>query len=104
MPDKLPPLPAAVEVACYLIIQESLANVIRHSDANKCQISISTNGNLHLDIQDHGKGIPSKHHPGVGLGSMRQRAEELGGRFQIYSLLNGGTSIIVDLPLEMDED
>jgi signal transduction histidine kinase len=102
-PAKLPLLPAAVEVACYLIIQEALANVIRHSGASKCQVLISVNGSLHFEIQDQGQGIPVEHHQGIGLGSMRQRAEELGGKFQIVSTLNGGTNIMVDLPLMNEE-
>lgn len=103
-PDKLPSLPAAVEVASYLIIQEALANVMRHSGANKCKILISTNGNLHSEIQDQGRGITAKHHLGVGLSSMRQRSEELGGKFQVTSALNGGTNIIEDFPLRVAEE
>lgn len=103
-PDELPSLPAAVEVACYLIIQEALTNVVRHSDAKNCKISISINNNLLLEIRDRGIGIPSKHHHGVGLNSMRQRTEELGGKFQIYSPPNGGTNLIVGLPLTIDEE
>jgi signal transduction histidine kinase len=103
-PEKLPALPAAVEVACYLIIQEALANIIRHSGSNECKIMITTKGNLHLEIQDHGRGIPPKHHRGVGLHSMRQRTEELGGNFELKSLTQGGTNVIVDLPLKVDED
>ena len=102
-PEKLPPLPAAVEVACYLIIQEALANIVRHSGAKTCQISILLNENLHLEIQDQGQGISPNHHHGVGLRSMRQRAEELGGRFQITTPQIGGTQVIVDLPLRENE-
>jgi signal transduction histidine kinase len=101
--EKLPALPAAVEVACYLIIQEALANVIRHSSSNECKILISTNGNLHLEIKDEGRGIPPGHPRGVGLHSMQQRAEELGGNFEVKSPSHGGTKVIVDLPLKVDE-
>ena len=103
-PKKLPALPAAVEVACYLIIQEALANIVRHSGAKFCKISLSINGNLHFEIRDRGQGIPAKHHPGVGLSSMRQRAEELDGKFQIDSIQNSGTNVIVDLPLTVAEE
>jgi signal transduction histidine kinase len=102
-PEKLPALPAAVEVACYLIVQEALTNILKHADASKCMMSITTNGNLHLEIQDDGRGIPSKIKPGLGLRSMRQRAEELSGTFQITSLKGSGTNLLVDLPLNMDE-
>jgi len=102
-PKKLPPLPAAVEVACYLIIQEALANVIRHSGAKFCKILLTINGSLHIEIRDHGGGFPARPHRGVGLNSMRQRAEELDGRFQIISPPDGGTKLIADLPLIREE-
>jgi signal transduction histidine kinase len=62
------------------------------------------NNKLHLEIWDKGRGIPSGHRHGLGLQSMRQRAEELGGRFQIASSQNGGTKILVDLPLNTHEE
>jgi signal transduction histidine kinase len=98
-PDTMPSLPAAVEVACYLIIQEALTNVIRHSNAKYCEIILSTNGSLHIEIRDQGRGIPAQPNRGVGLDSMRQRAEELDGSFQIISTPTSGTKLIVDLPL-----
>jgi len=98
-PDTMPSLPAAVEVACYLIIQEALTNVIRHSNAKYCEIILSTNGSLHIEIRDQGRGIPAQPNRGVGLDSMRQRAEELDGSFQIISTPTSGTKLIIDLPL-----
>ena len=104
IPDQLPTLPAAVEVACYLIIQEALANVIRHSGSDYCKVSLSINGELHIEISDTGQGISPDHQPGVGLNSMRQRVSELDGKILIKSTPKGGTNIIVDLPLRMDEE
>jgi signal transduction histidine kinase len=104
IPVKLPTLPAAAEVACYLIIQEALTNVMRHSGSNECRILITTNGNLHIEIKDEGRGISPEHRRGVGLRSMRQRAEELGGSFEVKSPIQGGTQVVIDLPLQMDED
>jgi signal transduction histidine kinase len=102
-PDQLPALPAAVEVACYLIVQEALANVIRHSGKNHCKIMLSVNAVLHIEIRDQGVGLPAQPHHGVGLESMRQRAEELDGSFQIFSPPVGGTNLIVELPLTISE-
>jgi signal transduction histidine kinase len=101
-PEKLPSLPAAVEVACYLIIQEALSNIIRHSRANYCKVLLSINGNFHFEINDNGQGIPTDHHQGVGLISMRQRTEELYGSFQIITSPSNGTKLIVDLPITME--
>jgi signal transduction histidine kinase len=78
-PERLPPLPAAVEVAAYRITQEALTNVVRHAGARSCQIRLSLGGALEMEITDDGVGLPEDRHAGVGLTSMRERAVELGG-------------------------
>jgi signal transduction histidine kinase len=100
-PQSLPPLPAAVEVAAYRIVQEALANVVRHSGARTCLLSLSLDEEhnvLRVQIVDDGHGLPVHHHAGVGLVSMRERAEELGGSFSTASPPSGGTMVTVDLP------
>jgi len=104
LPDSIPPLPAAVEVACYLIFQEALTNALRHSKAAHCTIALKASGNLELEVYDDGMGLQVDHHKGVGLNSMRQRAEELGGTFQIGSPPEGGTRLFVNLPMKFDEE
>lgn len=98
-PERLPPLPAAVEVAAYLIVQEALTNVVRHAQARQCEVRLTVEGDLHLEIEDDGVGLPASRHAGVGLHSMNERAEELGGRCMIESVPNGGTIVTVRLPL-----
>jgi signal transduction histidine kinase len=103
-PESLPPLPAAVEVAAYRIVQEALANVVRHSGARTSLLSLSLDGEhnvLRVQIVDDGYGLPVHHHSGVGLVSMRERAEELGGSFSIDSLPSGGTAVTVELPCSL---
>jgi signal transduction histidine kinase len=105
-PESLPALPAAVEVAVYRIAQEALANVIRHADARTCLIRIRLDeslGLLCLEIQDDGKGLPVKRRAGVGLNSMRERAEELGGTFTITSTATGGTLLTAQLPCRVSD-
>jgi signal transduction histidine kinase len=100
-PDTLPLLPAAVEVAIFRIVQEALTNVIRHSQASRCIISLSEDEReplLKLEIRDNGHGLPPVRGTGVGLTSMRERAEELGGTWEIESLPTGGTCIRTRLP------
>ena len=100
-PESLPALPAAVEVATYRIVQEALANVVRHAAARTCRVSIALDGArhlLHLQIVDDGRGLPGHYRAGVGLVSMRERAEELGGRCDIASPSSGGTVVTVELP------
>jgi signal transduction histidine kinase len=56
---------------------------------------------LIISISDDGAGLPKEYHAGVGLRSMRERAEEIGGRLKIESVALGGTQITVWLPLSL---
>jgi signal transduction histidine kinase len=105
-PESLPPLPAAVEVAVYRIAQEALTNVVRHAEAHTCLIRLGLDeaiGVLCLEVQDDGKGLPIKRRAGVGLNSMRERAEELGGTLTILPIPTGGTSLLARLPCRLIE-
>jgi signal transduction histidine kinase len=101
-PDELPPLPAAVEVACYRIVQEAITNVVRHAQAGVCRVRIALDsgaGILEVEITDDGVGIPGDRVAGVGLASMRERAEELGGTLVVGPAPEGGTRVLARLPL-----
>jgi len=101
-PAQLPPLPAAVEVAAYRIVLEALTNVIRHAQARRCRVHLSFIAGqpemLEVTIMDDGLGLPSRFQAGIGLISMRERAEELGGVCLIDSTATGGTRVIARLP------
>jgi signal transduction histidine kinase len=93
-------LPAAVEVAAYRIVQEALANVVRHAQAQRCWICLSCeNDLLHVEVSDDGIGLPESSRAGVGLLSMRERAAELGGTCEIAPMPGGGTRVLACLPL-----
>ncbi len=99
-PDHLPQLSAAVEVAAYRIVQEALANVICHAHAHSCRISLScANDLLHVEVIDDGIGLPERYRAGVGLLSLRERTEELGGTGEVSRLPEGGTRVRACLPL-----
>jgi signal transduction histidine kinase len=98
-PERLPPLPAAVEVAAYRIVQEALTNVIRHAQAQMCIVHLALAEVLQVEIIDDGIGVPPDHHAGVGLRSMRERAAELGGTCVIEALAGGGTRVCARLPV-----
>jgi signal transduction histidine kinase len=97
--DTLPPLPAAVEVAAYRIVQEAVANCLRHANATECVIHLTVDDGLTLEIYDNGRGLPSAVVSGVGLTSMRERAAELGGHCRVESAPGGGTRVIATFPL-----
>jgi signal transduction histidine kinase len=98
-PDKLPPLSAAVEVASYRIVQEALANVTHHAGATNCVVRLTVADGLRIEVSDDGIGIPEDHRSGVGLHSMRERAEELGGTCVVGRSASGGTRVLARLPL-----
>jgi signal transduction histidine kinase len=98
-PERLPALPAAVEVAAYRIVQEALANVVRHAHAHTCRVELSLDAALHVSIADDGLGLPSERRAGVGLTSMRERAEELGGTCIVEPAPIAGSRVLAHLPL-----
>ena len=99
-PDELPPLPAAVEVAGLRIALEGLTNAARHSGATHAQVRLAMDGDsLVVAVTDDGTGIPGNVSPGVGLASMRERADELGGTLQVVSAEGRGTTITARLPV-----
>jgi signal transduction histidine kinase len=102
-PETLPPLPAAAEVAAYRIVQEALANVAHHARAAHCTIRFCLNGKkdnpiLEVEVIDDGLGLNGRGE-GLGLLSMRERAEELGGRLTVVALPEGGTRVWAELPI-----
>ena len=77
-------LPAAVEVAAYSITGEALTNVARHARAHAASVRLQREaGWLVVTVTDDGCGIPADARPGLGLVSMRRRAEELGGTLEV---------------------
>lgn len=72
-------LPAAVEVAAYLVATEAMTNVARHAKASRCTVTLSHNGHLDVELTDDGVGVATSPTGGMGLRSMRERTEEIGG-------------------------
>jgi signal transduction histidine kinase len=117
VPEPLPAVPAAVEVALYRIVSEAVTNVVRHAQASACRVTISVGEQAFVAaVSDDGTGFPApgpgsgpgtRSGPGPGAGhglvTMRERAEELGGTLQIGSDVDG-TSVIARLPLAAGSD
>lgn len=98
VPEELPELPAAVEAAGYRIATEALNNVVVHSRASVAVVRLSFGDSLEVEVTDDGP-PNGAWRPGVGLQAMRERAAELGGRFEAGPSASGGR-VFVSLPLE----
>lgn len=92
------PLPPAVETTIYRVTQEALANVERHSLAQRVKVGVNADAkSILLIIRDDGGGFDTKAaSPGNGLHNMRQRVEEVGGTLKITSKLGLGTSLVAE--------
>ncbi|MEI8407852.1 MULTISPECIES: sensor histidine kinase [unclassified Kribbella] len=93
------PMPAAVEVAVLRIVSESLANVVRHAGATSATVDVTvTEDGIEVTVVDDGHGFDDGTAEGVGLVSMRERAEALGGGLEIESG-PAGTRVCGRIPL-----
>ena len=94
-------LPVSVEEDLYLIAQEALNNALKHASATEVMVQLRASADgVSLEVVDNGKGFnvdSVRRKGGMGLLSMRQRAERLGGRLTILSAPGQGTSIKVNL-------
>jgi signal transduction histidine kinase len=100
---KAPPLPAAVQLAAYRIIQESLTNVARHAGHARVTVRVIYNdANVHVQIDDDGKapsGMGSAIGAGSGIAGMRERATALGGDLSAGFRHGGGFRVSARLPV-----
>lgn len=96
--DPLHALPAAVEATIYRIAAESLANVVRHSGARRVRVRLRCEQDeLILVIADDGTTTSLERPGGLGIASMRARAEDLGGTFRVST--DSGTIVTASVPL-----
>ena len=95
-------LPTEVETALYRIVQEALANVIKHANASRVSILVTRKPHsVSAVVEDDGRGF-DKDALGdgvLGLVGMRERVGLVGGRLRIESATGAGTTIAVEVPL-----
>jgi signal transduction histidine kinase len=102
VPRRLDP---AIETALFRILQEAVANVVKHSRADQATISIEFRlGKVVGIVQDNGEGFDNdeftNNHDGIGLQGMRERAELIRGRLFIVSQPGDGTEVRIEVPVE----
>jgi signal transduction histidine kinase len=98
-PGDVDDLPAAVEVAAYRIAVEAINNAARHARASRCRVRLSAGESLEVEVVDDGSGWSDEARVGVGLASMRERAEELGGTLAVSTARGGGSRVLASIPL-----
>lgn len=104
MPASLDPLDDALATAVYRIMQEALTNALRHARAQSIELALSVDSHgVRLEVADDGCGqVASFHTQGhFGVSGMRERAEALGGRFELLMRPHGGVCVRVSFPLSV---
>ncbi len=96
-------VPPEATIHIYRIVQEALTNVSRHSGAKDARVRLAQrDGRIELEIEDHGRGLPQgsdKVDRGIGLVSMRERAELMRGTFALRPAPGGGLVVSVRVPI-----
>jgi signal transduction histidine kinase len=95
------PLPEPVATAIYGIVSEAVRNVHRHAGAANCRVRVDRDDTgLTVRVEDDGRGVPPGTPAGIGMRSMRERAEGVGGVCVVAPGEGGGTVVTVRLPAE----
>lgn len=99
------PLDGTTSIHVYRVLQEALSNVSRHSGADHASVRLRFDaGWLHLEVEDHGKGLgPDTPRRGLGIVAMRERAELVGGSIEFVRPDQGGTLVRLRVPIGDDE-
>jgi signal transduction histidine kinase len=105
-----PPLSDLAELALFRALQEGLANVVQHANADAAMVTLqSSNGTVTLRLEDDGRGPPSaeelvsRERSGhMGLLGMRERLTQLGGSIALNPREGVGSVLVVELPIEVE--
>ena len=112
LPEDNERLPATLETALFRVAQEGLANVARHAQARQVELTLEWDERaVRLCLADDGQGFDvsealtrAKQGGHLGLWSMRERVEQLGGRFAVESALGQGTRLKMTIPRVSEQD
>ena len=98
-------LPQASEIALFRIVQEALNNVAKHAHASRVQITLERKGpSFAMSVSDDGVGLGSaapsatRQRRGLGMVTMRERTQSVGGEFEIGAAPERGTRVVVRVP------
>lgn len=99
-------IPVPLKITIFRILQEAVSNIVKHAKADYIRVSLKMTGDvLHLSIEDNGQGFnpagrgnSSSLDKGLGLVSMKERANFSGGTYRIESAIGQGTRIFISWP------
>ncbi len=100
---QMPDWEEAAALNIYRVLQESLANVLRHAQATRVEVTFARlrPGLYAFQVRDDGHGFaPDNVHRGLGLNSMQERLQMLGGVLRIDSAVGRGTTLTMEVPYE----
>ena len=91
--------PEDIEAAAFFFVSESLANVMRHADAERIEMKLAKHrGRLVVEVADDGVGFTPEHVSGAGIANIRDRIQAVGGHFSVSSQPGRGTRVRAELP------
>jgi signal transduction histidine kinase len=97
------PLPRAVDLSAYRIVQEGLTNALKHAQASHADVTVRYGSNeLQLEIRDDGRGATSTDGLGHGLVGIRERVKIYGGEMNAGTASGGGFVLSTRLPLSRE--
>lgn len=100
-------LPSKYEVALFRLVQESVQNALKHAEASEIQVKIEIQkSRVVLIVKDNGKGfdVAKKKKDSFGIIGMKERVELLTGELKIHSKIGCGTLVIIQVPIEKEEN
>jgi signal transduction histidine kinase len=93
--------PPEVEIAAFRVVQEALTNIARYAEVQEARVTLISDNNLLLVINDHGRGFdPDEDRESSGVGGMRERVSLLGGSFVLETAPGQGVHITAEFPLD----
>lgn len=97
------PVDSTVAIHVYRVLQEAINNVARHSGTERAWVRLRfADAGLELEVEDHGKGLDTVTRPrGLGIVTMRERAELLGGTVEFLRPRDGGVLVRLKVPLKV---
>jgi len=95
------PLPRAIDLSAYRIVQEGLTNAIKHAHASRVDVTFQyASDELHIEVRDDGDGVSASDGLGHGLVGIRERVKIYGGEMTVGAAPEGGFVLGARLPLE----